>query len=541
MKNSILILIILCCLFYSFENKKQQKSPNIVLILADDLGFSDLGCFGSEIATPNIDALARHGQMFTNFYTAATCSPSRAMLLTGTDNHIAGFGNMAEQVPNIPEQVGQPGYEGYLNDRVVSIAQLMKDKGYHTYIAGKWHLGFTPDQSPYAKGFERSFALLDAYANHFIPDTRSSSFMEDDHFTQYPNGQYSTDFYTDKAISFINEDHADKRPFFLYAAYTAPHWPLQAPSKFIEKYHGVYDIGYDSLRSLRFHSLQKLGIVASDVNLPQLPSVKGNLYNISNRPLLPWKSLDKSEQRIEARKMEIYAGMVDNLDYNIGRLIQYLKEIGEYDNTFFVFLSDNGPDVFEGNETPDKLNPYPYMGTSNSFIAYGPQWAHASSAVNSLYKGYSAEGGIHSPMIVKMPFQKEGNGIANAFTTIMDLAPTFLDLAGGTYPSSYQGRNITPYKGATLLPLLNKKKKYVHNEDYVMGWELFGRCAIRKGKWKITKIEPPFGKGAFELFDLEKDPTESHDLAKQYPDKYLELIGDWKQYVKDNGVILLNR
>lgn len=541
MKIGKLILILLCCFFYSFKEKKQAHPPNIVLILADDLGFSDLGCFGSEIATPNIDSLATHGQIFTNFYTAATCSPSRAMLLTGTDNHIAGFGNMAEQVPNFPEQMGKPGYEGYLNDRVVSIAQLMKDNGYHTYIAGKWHLGFTPDQSPYAKGFERSFALLDAYANHFIPDTRSSSFMEDGHFTQYPDGQYSSDFYTDKMISFIRQDHIDKKPFFLYAAYTAPHWPLQAPPQFIEKYHGVYNIGYDSLRALRFHSLQEKGIVARDVRLPQLPAVKGNLYDISNRPLLSWKSLGKSEQRIEARKMEIYAGMIDNLDYNIGRLIQYLKNIGEYDNTLFVFLSDNGPDVFEGNETPDRLDPYPYMGTSNSFIAYGPQWAHASSAVNSLYKGYSAEGGIHSPMIVKMPFQKEGKGIVTAFTTIMDLAPTFLDLAGGTYPSSYQGRNLAPCQGASLLPFLNKKKSYVHNEDYVMGWELFGRGAVRKGKWKITKIEPPFGKGVFELFDLEKDPTESHDLSKQYPDKYLEMLDHWKVYVKDNGVILLNK
>jgi len=541
MKNSSLILIIFCCFFFSFQEHKQEKKPNIVLILADDLGYSDLGCFGSEIATPNIDALAKHGQIFTNFYTAGTCSPTRAMLLTGTDHHIAGFGNMAERVPNIPEQVGQPGYEGYLNDKVISVAQLMKDEGYHTYLSGKWHLGLTPDQTPFAKGFERSFALLDAAANHFIPDTRSTLFREDDQYTEYPNGQYSTDFYTDKLISFIKKDRKDKKPFFLYAAYTAPHWPLQAPSRFIEKYRGLYDIGYDSLRSRRFHSLKEKGIVARDVKLPELPAVKGNLYNISNRPLLPWKSLSKSEQRIEARKMEIYAGMVDNLDYNIGRLIKYLKEIGEYDNTFFVFLSDNGPDVFEFNETPDKLNPYPYMGTPNSYIAYGPQWAHASSAVNSLYKGYSAEGGIHCPLIIKMPLQQKGNGIVTAFTTIMDLAPTFLDLAGGTYPSFYKGRNITSYKGASLLPLLNKKKNYVHNENYVMGWELFGRGAIRKGKWKITKIEPPFGKGVFELFNLEKDPTESHDLAKQYPDKYLEMLGHWKVYVKDNGVILLNR
>ena len=541
MKSSCLLLILLCWSSYSFGQQKQDIRPNIVLILADDLGYSDLGCFGSEIATPNIDALATHGQLFTSFYTAATCSPSRAMLLSGTDNHIAGFGNMAEQVPNFPKQIGQPGYEGYLNDKVVSIAQLMKDEGYHTYISGKWHLGLTPDQSPSAKGFERAFSLLDASANHFIPHTSENLFWQDGQFTEYPKGQYSTDLYTDKMISFIKEGHEDKKPFFVYAAYTAPHWPLQAPSNFIEKYHGVYDIGYDSLRFRRFNSLKAKGLVANNVQLPPLPAVKGNLYEISNRPLVPWKLLSKNEQKIEARKMEIYAGMVDNLDYNIGRLIQYLKEIGEYDNTFFVFLSDNGADVFDLNETPDELNPYPYMGTFNSFIAYGPQWAHASSAVNSFYKGYSAEGGIHCPMIIKMPLQKEGKGVVTAFTTIMDLAPTFLDLAGASYPSYYNGRKIVPHKGTSLLPLLNKKRAYVHDEEYVMGWELFGRCAIRKGKWKITKIEPPFGNGVFELFDMEKDPTESHDLSKKFPDKYREMLDHWKAYVKENGVILIDR
>ncbi|MGI8635823.1 MAG: sulfatase-like hydrolase/transferase, partial [Segetibacter sp.] len=246
--------------------------------MADDLGYSDLGCFGSEISTPNIDALAKQGQIFTNFYTAATCSPSRAMLLSGTDNHIAGLGNMAEQIPYFHQQVGQPGYEGYLNEKVVCIAQLMKDVGYHTYISGKWHLGLTAEQSPTAKGFERSFALLDAAANHFIPNVRENPFWEDGHFTNYPNGQYSSDVYTDKSIRFIQQDHGDEKPFFLYAAYTSPHWPLQAPPAYIEKYHGVYDIGYDSLRSLRFQSLKKKGITAQDVILPDLPAVKGSLY-----------------------------------------------------------------------------------------------------------------------------------------------------------------------------------------------------------------------------------------------------------------------
>ena len=205
-KKSYLTIIVFCCLFFSWKNNEPPKKTNIVLILADDLGYSDLGCFGSEISTPNIDSLAKHGQIFTNFYTAAACSPSRAMLLSGTDNHIAGLGDMAEHVPAMPDEIGKPGYEGFLNNKVICVAQLLKDAGYHTYISGKWHLGLTPDQSPNAKGFERSFALLDAYADHYFPDTRNTTFWEDDHNTNYPSGQYSTDVYTDKAIGFIEKN-----------------------------------------------------------------------------------------------------------------------------------------------------------------------------------------------------------------------------------------------------------------------------------------------------------------------------------------------
>jgi len=517
-----------------------QNAPNIVLIVADDLGFSDLGCFGSEIATPNIDALARQGQIFSNFYTAATCSPTRAMLLSGTDNHIAGLGDMAERVQSMPELLGQPGYEGYLNDRVVSIAQLLKDQNYHTYIAGKWHLGRTPDQSPKAKGFERSYTLLDAYTNHYYPypDNR---FWEDDGYTQYPEGQYSTNLYTDKLISFIDEDRGDNQPFFLFAAYTSPHWPLQAPAEYIEKYKGVYDIGYDSLRLFRFQRLKENGMIPENANLPESPKLKGNLYSISGDPLAPWVSLDKDQQRIEARKMEIYAGMVDNLDHNIGRLVSHLKQMGEFENTFFVFFSDNGAAVLDSNMTPEGMDMYEAMGTANSFVGYGPPWAHASSAAFRLYKGYSTEGGIHTPLIIKMPNQQNGKGITPAFTTVMDMAPTFLELAEGTYPDSYDGRTLEPHKGESILPLLRGEQDHVHTNEYSVGWELFGRCALRKGNWKITKVEAPFGKGKFELFNLKEDPTEVNDLALENPEKYQEMLSGWEHYMKESGVILLDR
>jgi len=462
------------------------------------------------------------------------------MLLSGTDNHVAGLGDMAERAVSFEEERGKPGYEGYLNNRVVSFAQLLKDAGYHTYMAGKWHLGLTPDQSPNAKGFERSFTLMDAAASHYFPSS-GNRFWEDDHYTNYPEGRYSSDVYTDKLIGYVKKDHSDNKPFFLYAAYTSPHWPLQAPAECIEKYHGTYDIGYDSLRTFRFEQLKKKGMVDPKVTLPKLPPFKGELYRASNEPLRPWKSLSKAEQQIEARKMEIYAGMVDNLDQNIGRLISYLKEIGEYENTLFIFFSDNGASSLDENATPDEANPYPYMGTANSFVAYGSTWAHASSAVNRFYKGYSADGGIHTPMIIKMPSQTTGAGNTKAFTTVMDIAPTVLEVAGVNYPTSYQGRDIVPLKGASMLPFLRKEKDYVHDDNYVMGWELFGRGAIRKGKWKITYMEPPFGTGNFQLYDMEKDPSESHDLAKEYPDIYQELLSQWKSYVAENGVILIDQ
>lgn len=518
-----------------------DNRPNIVLIVADDLGYSDLGCFGSEINTPNIDALARAGRIFTNFYTAATCSPTRAMLLTGVDHHLAGLGDMAERIPSIPVKMGQPGYEGYLNRSVISIAQLIKDAGYQTYMAGKWHLGLLPDQSPAAKGFDQSFSLLGGYADHFYPDPRYCSFWETDHYGKYPGGNYSTDFYTDKLLGFVESDKRSNRPFFMYAAYTAPHWPLQVPAEYIEKYHSVYDIGYDSLRVLRFNGLQKLGLIGDNVELPELPEVEGNLYDISDRPLVRWDSLDPFEKQIESRKMEIYAGMIDNLDVNIGRLIQGLKDLGEYDNTLFIFLSDNGPAVFDVNEVADQNNPLTDMGTTHSFVAYGPPWAHACSAVNRLYKGYSSEGGIHSPMIIRMPYQTEGAGISTAFATVCDLVPTLLDLVEKPYPEEYEGHELHRLEGKSMLPLLTGINGQIHEEDFVMGWELFGRCALRKGKWKITKMESPFGTNAFELFDMETDPSESHDLSGIYPDKYQELLTHWSNYVLEKGVILVNR
>ena len=534
----LLFTAILLSSCVSNEIAVKDHRPNIVLIVADDLGYSDLGCFGSEIATPNIDALSDQGNIFTSFYTSATCSPTRAMLLTGTDNHIAGLGNMAENIPRHEKQIGQPGYEGYLNDRVVSVATVLKDSGYRTYAAGKWHLGFEPAQSPYAHGFDKSFMLLNAYSGHYYPNPKYDYFWEDKQYGQYPEGKYSTEIYTDKLLNYLEKDKKKTSPFFVYAAYTSPHWPLQAPMEYINKYQGNYDIGYDSLHQQRIEALKSLGIVPNYVNPPPRPKVRGELYGITEDSMPRWNELDNEEKRIEARKMEIYAGMVENLDYHIGRLVQHLKDIGEYENTMIVFMSDNGAAVLDVNDVPAGVNIYDYMGTFNSFTAYGPAWAYASSAVNYLYKGYVSEGGIKCPMIIKMPYQIKGKGYHPTFASVKDLAPSFYDLAGVDYPQKYKGKALSPLEGESILPYLSGEAPSVHDPDYVMGWELFGRYAVRKGNWKITRIETPFGNGGFQLFNLEEDPGESKDLSDEYPEKFQELINHWNQYVSEKGVIL---
>lgn len=542
MRYSVILLFLI---FNSCQGDGQisgdNDRPNIVLIVADDLGFSDLGCFGSEISTPNLDHLAREGIIFTNFYTAATCSPTRAMLLSGTDNHVAGLGDMAERVPSITTKINQPGYEGYLNDRVISMAQLLKDSGYHTYMSGKWHLGRTPNQSPHAKGFEKSFVLMDAYASHFDPDPNYFLFWENDHYTNYPRGRFSSDVYTDKLVDFLKPDPQDDKPFFIYAAYTAPHWPLQAPQAYIEKYRGKYDSGYDNLKSQRYSGVKSSGVIPDHATLPDNPKVKGSLYYATDDVLSPWETLSDKEKKIESRKMEIYAAMVDNMDYNIGRLIAHLKEIGEYDNTYFFFFSDNGAASLDALQVLNPEEPLVNMGTVNSFVGYGSQWAHASAVPYRLYKGYSTDGGIHSPMFVKRPtHQKSNRHFSEAFTTVKDIMPTFLNIAGVKYDGVYKGKQYSQLEGSSLLPVIMEEAEKVHQDDYVMGWELFGRYALRKGSWKITQIEEPFGKGRFELYDLSKDPTELDDLSDRFPDKLIELKKHWEEYVNRNRVILTN-
>jgi arylsulfatase len=509
------------------------KKPNILLIVADDLGYADLGSFGGDIDTPNLDELARRGIRFSRFHAAPVCALSRAMFLTGNDNHIAGMGMQSHYTE-------VEGYRGYLSDRVATIPELLRAQGYHTYLAGKWHLGPKSEHDPSKRGFEKSFNTSEGGANHYnnfgvLPQAPVSIYRENGVETEWPKGAYSTDFYTDKLIEYIKSNQGDGIPFFTFAAYTSPHWPLQVDEKYWKKYEGRYDAGYEKLKEQRFESLKKAGMIPENAILPENhPRVK------------PWDSLSPEEQKKEARKMELYAGMVDNLDYNVGRLISYLREIGEYENTLIVFMADNGAaaedfyyrDGFKELIQKNHTDAFEEMGKANSFISYGPQWAEAGTAPFRYFKGFNTEGGMNVPLIISGPGVQNQNSINDSFFTLLDLAPTFYELANVTYPSDWNGKAIKPLLGASLIPVLKGEKIAIHDSSYVFGLENGGDAMLRKGNWKLLNTQAPFELKNFKLYDLSKDLAEQNDLREEFPEKYQEMLSEWSSWSQKVGVIL---
>lgn len=531
--------------------KQKSKKPNILLIVADDMGYSDLGSYGGEIKTPVLDTLANQGVRYTDFYVSPTCSVTRSMLLSGTDNHVAGLGNMGELIA--PNQVGKPGYEGVLNKRVASVAELLSDNGYHTYMVGKWHLGYKPDQIPHARGFERDFSTLAGGGDHFndgwniewqipkMPYTEDGKPVK-----KLPKDFYSTKNYTDKTIQFIEEGRKDNKPFFAYMAYTAPHGPLQLPDDWLRRYKNRYDEGWDGIRQQRLARMKKLGIVDKHANAADRLS-----FLPRSTALVP------AARVLQGRKMELYAGMVEYMDDQIGRVFNYLKEIGEYDNTVVIFISDNGA---EGNDLramvagrPGTMgflhgmnnfaeNNHNSLGRKGTYSEYGPAWAQVSMAPFRIYKGWVAEGGIRSPLIVSGPGVK-GAGKLNkkAVLHVTDIAPTILELAGIKHPSTYKGRKIKPMQGKSWVAMLNGTTQSPRSSKDWLGWELFGNRAIRQGDWKISWIYQPLGTEKWQLFNLARDPGEQNDLSNKHPKKRKQLIALWGEYVKTNGVIIGDR
>lgn len=532
------------------------KKPNFVIIVADDLGFTDLSPFGGEINTPNLHRLANNGLRFTDFHTASACSPTRSMLLSGTDNHIAGLGQMAEFLRQMPEIFGgKPGYEGYLNFRVAALPEILHSNGFYTFLSGKWHLGLTEEYWPSKRGFEKSFTLLPGAGNHFkyFPIDKETGdtigFMKPlfeengkkfDPFS-LPDDYYSTNYFTDKFIEQLDHEDREDRPFLGLLTFTAPHWPYQAPEEIIAKYKGLYDNGPSSLRKERLKRAVELGIVPQGVTP----------HEIWTQREKTWDELSPKEKATEAKIMEVYAAMVEVLDQNIGRVVSRLQERGELDNTFILFMSDNGAEGmmmealplssgnFQRNIELHYKNEYENIGRADSFVWYSDQWAQAATAPAHMYKMWASEGGIRCPLIVHYPDHiKDKGGIKNEFNTVMDILPTVLDLAGVAHPGNeFQGRKVVTPKGKSWKNFLSGNSDEIHDENTVTGWELFAQQAIRKGKYKALFIPAPMGPDKWQLFDLKADPGETSDLADTEPEKLKEMVEHWSLYVAETGLV----
>lgn len=526
----------------------QVERPNFLLIVADDMGYSDMGAFGGEIATPNLDTLAHQGMRLSGFYTAAACAPTRAMLLTGLDHHAVGVGTVEF---TLPAQRDQPGYRLYLDQQVPTVAELLTARGYHTMMSGKWHLGQGAGQPPADRGFESSFALLEGGHNHYGVD--QSHLGPPVHYrlngveASWPQGAYSSDYFAGQLLGFLEED--DARPFFAYLSFTAPHWPLQAPTDIVEKYEDRYLGGPRVLQEQRLARQRELGLLGPDVAAHPLEDV------------IEWDSLSEAERALEARKMAVHAAMVDRLDYNVGRVLDHLRASGRLDNTVVIFLSDNGAEGMFGDEAgrwgfaalaaamsaaggtpPVADNSFDNLGSASSISAIGKGWAQAVMAPFRRYKTLPTEGGIHAPAFFSGPGITL-NATSGALVQVADVMPTVLELAGVEWPVEQKQAQ----RGRSLVPLLAGKVTRVYGDDDEIGWELFGGSALRRGDWKAVYVQSGdwtervgyWGPGHWELFNVGTDPGETIDLAGQHPDVVASLVDAWIQYAKDNDVVLL--
>lgn len=517
------------------------QRPNILFIIADDLGFGDLGAYGAEVDTPHLDRLARTGVQFTNFHTAATCSPSRAMLLTGVDNHRNGLGSMGEFLT--PAQRGAPGYEGFLNDRVRTLAERLSDAGYFTVFSGKWHLGMEPRQRPASRGFARSFALLDGSGDNWsdvgpAPIVPRLTFTRNGEEVTRPPG-FSSELFVDELLGALEDKPGAAQPFLAVLSFQAVHWPHHAPQDVIEKYAHKYDVGWDSIRAARHSRMVDFGIIDGEVLLrPRDPNVPA------------WESLPPERRELESRRMAAYAAMTEDMDREIGRLFAALEARGTFAETVVVFVSDNGPDMSE----PDLAerakswyaSHYPDQSVENtgrpgSFPSYGPQWAQLGSVHLRHYKGSSGEGGMRVPFIVSYPGKIEGGRMTDAFAFATDVVPTLLELTGTNADGAANGdessRRLHPLDGRSLTALLRGERERIHSPDHATGYELMTGSALFEGDLKVVKALPPSGDGSWKLFDLGRDPGELEDLRGVEPATFDRLMAHYERYVEEYGVI----
>ena len=489
--------------------------PNIVLILADDMGFADLGCYGSEIGTPNLDRMAAEGMQFTQFYNCARCCPTRASLLTGLYPHQAGVGHMTDKRK-------PPAYQGYLNHHGVTIAEALKPAGYHTYMTGKWHVGLDEGMWPVDRGFDEYFGILVGSASYFHP-----AGLAKNHERVSPGDNfYTTDAFTDSALEMIKAGRAkDADPFFLYLAYNAPHWPLHAKEEDIAKYEDRYLSGWDKLRPERHARQKELRVVDPRWELSP-----------RDRATPPWALLDPVRKRIMARKMAVYAAMVDCMDQNIGRLFAALTSMGIMDNTLVMFLSDNGASnewtAFGMDYLPVRGGGAPTgkIGSPHSSASYGRGWSNVGNTPFRLHKHWTHEGGISAPLIARWPGVIKPGSLTGEVGHVMDLMATCVDVAGASYPKEYNGEAVTPCEGLSLRPVFAGAGRPGHEALY---WEHEGNRAVRRGEWKIVSDYP----GSWHLFNLAEDRTENHNLAQRDPERVAEMARLHQEWSDRVGVV----
>ncbi|MEO6000390.1 MAG: arylsulfatase [Chitinophagaceae bacterium] len=523
-----IVVKFLALLLISFTNCfAQQNKPNVILIMTDDMGYSDIGCYGSEIPTPNIDALAKTGIRFSQFYNTSRCCPTRASLLTGLFQHQAGIGQMSEDPGSLRigkdiNDWGTPGYQGYLNRHCVTIAEVLKPSGYHTYMTGKWHLGYNDTAKwPLQRGFDKFYGIL-AGATSYLKPQGGRGLSRDNERLAPPEGDYyTTDAFTDNAISYINNQN-DKNPFFLYLAYNAPHWPLHAKEDDIALFEGKYMIGWDKVRKQRYNKQLQSGLIKKKWGFSERdPATR------------EWDKLSLNEKKGVAHRMAVYAAQVKCIDDNIGKLITTLKQKDIFDNTLIIFLSDNGAcaEMYdELGSMPDSLINDPDFSDP---VSYGIGWANASNTPFRKWKNRAEEGGIAAPFIMHWPKGiVQGNRIEHTPAYLIDIMPTILKITGARYPAvAENGENIYSLTGNSLTPAFANKTLDHHEYMY---WEHGNNAAIRKGNWKAIHS---LTKDTWELYDLSKDRSEMNDVTAQQPEIIKELKQKWYEWANVNFVL----
>jgi arylsulfatase A-like enzyme len=513
------------------------KPPNIVLILVDDAGFSDFSAYGGEARMPNVDALARSGVRFASYHTSPLCSPSRAMLLTGVDNHRTGVATIPEVLP--PEHRDKPGYSLRLEPGVITVADRLRAAGYRTYAAGKWHLGHGDGDLPDGHGFDRSFVLDASGADNweqrpYMPYYATADWFEDGEPATLPEDFYSSKFIVDRIIDYLDSDTRQDAPFFAYLAFQAIHIPVQAPREFTDHYEKLYEEGWSTLQERRAKRLRERGLLAESATLP--------LFHPSLRS---WADMPDEERQLLARSMAVHAGMLEAMDHHIGRLVSYLERRGLADETLFVVTSDNGPEPSDpvaqrGFQAWMKMHGYTRrledLGERGSFVFIGPQFASATAAPGALFKFYASEGGLRVPLIISGPGVPGGRNVA-AFSFVTDITPTLLEYAGVALEGDPEGS--APVIGRSLAAVLSGRAERVYPVDVPVGVEVSGNSAVFRGDYKIVRNRPPFGDGAWHLYDFVRDPGETRDLASERPELFRELRLAYEAYAKDVGVLEL--